>query len=120
MSGRVEPSVRMCDRFGCGVRWRRSGRWAILAAGLTVIAGVLVAVRSAAAERAARGPFVYVADSKRDEISQFKVESSGALRPLKPVKVPSGAFPYGIAVNPQGTSVYAQDVGATGHPANKV
>ena len=85
-----------------------------------MIAGVLVAVRSAAAERAARGPFVYVADSKRDEISQFKVESSGALRPLKPVKVPSGAFPYGIAVNPQGTSVYAQDVGATGHPANKV
>ncbi len=61
-----------------------------------------------------------MAASKRDKISQFKVTSSGALRPLKPANVPGGQSPYGIAVNPQGTSVYAVDVGPSLHPANKI
>jgi 6-phosphogluconolactonase len=63
---------------------------------------------------------VYVAASKRDKISQFKVTSSGALRPLRPTSVHGGQSPYGIAVNPQGTSVYAVDVGPSLKPANKI
>jgi 6-phosphogluconolactonase (cycloisomerase 2 family) len=61
---------------------------------------------------AATLPFVYVANSKTDEISQYSTSSSdfGALTPLTPARVPAGAFPYGIAVDPQGTSVYAADV----------
>jgi 6-phosphogluconolactonase (cycloisomerase 2 family) len=61
-----------------------------------------------------------VAASKRDKISQFKVTSSGALRPLRPANVPGGQSPYGIAANPQGTSVYAVDVGPSLHAANKI
>jgi 6-phosphogluconolactonase (cycloisomerase 2 family) len=110
----------MSNRFRCGARRSRSELSAAWVAVLGVIAGVPVAACSAAAAGAARGPFVYVADSKRDAISQFKLRTSGALLPLEPAKVASGAFPYGIAVNPQGTSVYAVDVGATGQPANKV
>ena len=83
--------------------------------------GVLVAACSAAAGPVARGPFVYVAASKSDVISQFSVASSGALRPLKPAMISAGAFPYGVAVSPQGTSVYAVDVGPNGgHPADRV
>lgn len=102
------------------MRWRRSQRWAIWVAGLALIgpAGVLVA-GSAAAGPAGR-PFVYVAATKRNQIAQFKATSSGALRPLKPATVPSGQFPYGIAVSPDGTSVYAVDVGPNGHPANRI
>jgi 6-phosphogluconolactonase (cycloisomerase 2 family) len=61
-----------------------------------------------------------VAASKRDKISQFMVTSSGALRSLKPANVPGGQSPYGIAVNPQATSVYAVDVGPSLRPANKI
>ena len=55
------------------------------------------------------GPFVYVADTKRDEISQFIASRSphGALKPLAASTVPAGPFPYTIAVDPQGTSAYA-------------
>jgi 6-phosphogluconolactonase (cycloisomerase 2 family) len=55
------------------------------------------------------GRFVYVADTKRDEISQFRASRSphGALKPLAPATVPAGPFPYTIAVDPQGTSAYA-------------
>jgi 6-phosphogluconolactonase (cycloisomerase 2 family) len=61
---------------------------------------------------AASPPFVYVANSKHDEISQYSTSSSdlGALAPLAPAMVPAGSFPYGIAIDPQGTSVYAADV----------
>jgi 6-phosphogluconolactonase (cycloisomerase 2 family) len=90
----------------------RLERWAARAAGLAVICGLLVVACSAAAVSGAAGRFVYVAATKRNEVSQFKVSRSGALGPLKPATVSSGAFPYGIAVSPQGTSVYAVDVGA--------
>jgi 6-phosphogluconolactonase (cycloisomerase 2 family) len=54
---------------------------------------------------------VYVADTGRDEISQFgsSPSGSGALRPLTPKTVASGPSPYDIAVSPQGTSIYAVD-----------
>ena len=85
-----------------------------------MIAAVLLVACSAAALPGKAGGFVYVAATKRDEVSQFKMTSAGALRPLKPANVPSGQFPYGIAVSPQGTSVYVVDVGPTGHPAKKI
>jgi 6-phosphogluconolactonase len=58
---------------------------------------------------AAAAPFVYVADTKFNEISQFSASPGdlGALTPLTPSTVPSGPFPYTIAVDPQGTSAYA-------------
>ena len=88
---------------------RRSERWAAWAAGLGVVGGVLAAACSAAAVAGAAGPFVYVADTKRDEISQFLASRSphGALKPLAASTVPAGPFPYTIAVDPQGTSAYA-------------
>jgi 6-phosphogluconolactonase (cycloisomerase 2 family) len=78
-------------------------------AGLAVIGGALAAACSAAAGSSAARPFVYVADTKRNEISQFRASRSphGALKPLARSTVPAGPFPYTIAVDPQGTSAYA-------------
>lgn len=69
---------------------------------------------------AARPPFVYVANTKRNEISQYSSSASGGLRPLHPATVPTGAFPYGIAVDPHANSVYTADVGPDGAPATTV
>jgi 6-phosphogluconolactonase (cycloisomerase 2 family) len=56
-------------------------------------------------------PFVYVANTKSDRISQYSASSSdfGSLTPLAPATVPSGPFPYGIATDPHATSIYAAD-----------
>jgi DNA-binding beta-propeller fold protein YncE len=67
---------------------------------------------------AARAPFVYVADTGRNEVSQFGSLGSGALRPLTPKTVASGPGPYDVAVSPQGTSVYVVD--APGSAAGEV
>ena len=81
-----------------------------------VIVGVLAVCAavggSASLATAARGPFVYVANSKSDGISEYSAlpRDSGALTPLTPARVRSGSFPYGIAVDPQAQSVYAADV----------
>jgi 6-phosphogluconolactonase len=58
---------------------------------------------------AAAAPFVYVANTKSNEISQYSAAASrgGALTPLTRATVPTGPFPYTIAVDPQGTSAYA-------------
>jgi 6-phosphogluconolactonase (cycloisomerase 2 family) len=61
---------------------------------------------------------VYVADTGRNEISQFGSLGSGALRPLTPKTVPSGPGPYDVAVSPQGTSVYVVD--SAGNAAGEV
>lgn len=78
MAGQLELLV---DEQSIWIRHevRRSERWAAWVAGLAVIAGAPVAACSAAAARGAAAPFVYVADTKRDEVSQFKMMSSGAL-----------------------------------------
>jgi hypothetical protein len=64
---------------------------------------------SASHASAAARPFVYVGNTKSDEISQYSASPSdaGALAPLTPATVPTGPFPYTIAVDPQGTSAYA-------------
>jgi len=64
---------------------------------------------------AAAVPFVYAANTKRNEISQYSASRSdfGALKPLVPATVPTGPFPYGIAIDPQADSVYVADVNAS-------
>jgi 6-phosphogluconolactonase len=93
------------------------------AAGLAVTAcGSAAGHPAAAPPEAAKMtvPFVYVADTGRNEISQFGSfpSGSGALRPLTPKAVASGPGPYDVAVSPQGTSVYAVD--APGNGAGEV
>jgi uncharacterized repeat protein (TIGR01451 family) len=65
---------------------------------------------------------VYVADKGRNEISQFggALSGSGALRPLTPPTVASGAFPTSAAVSPQGNSLYVVDVGSVSQAVNEV
>ena len=61
------------------------------------------------AKAAAMGPFVYVANTKFNEVSEFSALPSdfGALKPIMPSTVPAGPFPYTIAVDPRGSSAYA-------------
>jgi 6-phosphogluconolactonase (cycloisomerase 2 family) len=77
---------------------------------------------SASAAVAATGPFVYVANTKSDTVSQYSASASdfGALTPLAPATVPTGPFPYGIAIDPQVNSVYVANVGTTSAPAHYV
>jgi 6-phosphogluconolactonase (cycloisomerase 2 family) len=107
MAGEVERLAEMVPMSDC-VRLG-FGRLRFGVAGAAVVVCVLATVRSADAVPRAAGPFVYVADTKRDEISQFRAARSphGALTPLAPSTVPAGPFPYTIAVDPQGTSAYA-------------
>jgi hypothetical protein len=71
--------------------------------------------------RVAGGGAVRVCTDKgRNEVSQFATAGSGVLRPLTPKNVASGPFPYGIAVSPQGSSVYTVDVGPDSKAANEV
>ncbi len=62
----------------------------------------------------AAAPFVYAVNTKSNEISQYSASPSdfGALKPLAPATVPTGPFPYGIAIDPHGNSVYVADVDA--------
>jgi DNA-binding beta-propeller fold protein YncE len=95
----------------------RRGPQIAWAAGLAVTACGSAAGPSAAAGHpvtaapAAAAPFVYVAGTRRNEISQFgsAPSGSGTLRALTPKTVASGPGPYDVAVSPQGTSVYAVD-----------
>jgi len=74
-----------------------------------LVALAIVGCGSVSHATAAMGPFVYVADTKSNEVSEFSASPSefGALRPLIPSTVPAGPFPCTIAVDPQGTSAYA-------------
>jgi 6-phosphogluconolactonase len=87
---------------------------------LELIALPLAGCGASSPATAVAAPFVYVANSKSDEISQYSSSASGALTPLAPATVPTGAFPYGIAVDPQGNSVYTADVGPDSAPATTV
>lgn len=85
-------------------------------------ASIFACCEASGTAAAAPALFVYVANTKSDEISQYSATSSvfGALTPLAPATVPTGPFAYGIAVNPEGTSVYTADVGPSGAPASTV
>jgi len=64
---------------------------------------------SSAITAGAAAPFVYVAGTKSDKISEYSASPGtfGALQPLNPSTVPTGPFPYTVGVDPQGTSAYA-------------
>lgn len=49
---------------------------------------------------------VYVTNVAGNDVSQFDVAAGGLLSPKTPPTVPAGAAPWGIAVSPDGTSVY--------------
>jgi uncharacterized repeat protein (TIGR01451 family) len=129
---RAAVSFRVARKRGWVRRGPRIGRAAGvavtacgLAAGCSVAAAPVAIVpvaagRSAAAGPAARAPFVYVADKGRNEVSQFGVLSSGALRALTPQMVASGPFPTSAAVTPQGNSLYVVDVGSVSAPVSEV
>ena len=44
-------------------------------------------------------------------VSQFDVSAGGALQPKSPPTVPAGTFPIGVAVSPDGKSVYVTNQG---------
>ena len=67
-------------------------------------------------------PFLYAVNTKSDEVSQYSASPSdlGGLTPLAPTTVRTGPFPYGIAIDPQGNSVYVANEGSVGAPGNDV
>src|SRR5580765_8488453 len=88
---------------------RRQARLSVIL-GLAALALVGCGANSPATSAAAE--FVYVANTKSNEISQYSVSASGigALTPLTPSTVPTGQFPYGMAINQAGNSVYVANV----------
>jgi 6-phosphogluconolactonase (cycloisomerase 2 family) len=54
---------------------------------------------------AAASPFAYVVDAGGNSVSQYDA-TSGALAPLSPATVGGGFNPHGVAVSPDGRSVY--------------
>ncbi len=74
----------------------------------------VVSLSLVGAGRAAAAPFVYVVDSgtfSEHDVSQFNAPLSSfeALKPLTPATVAAGNTPQGVAVTPDGTSVYVAD-----------
>jgi 6-phosphogluconolactonase len=58
-------------------------------------------------------PFVYVTNAAGStSVSQYAVGAGGLLSPLVPPAVPAGAIAEGVAVNPDGRSVYVGNAGA--------
>jgi 6-phosphogluconolactonase (cycloisomerase 2 family) len=63
---------------------------------------------SASHATASTGPYVHIANTKSNKISQYRAAANrGALTPSTPATVATGPFPYTIAVDRQGTSAYA-------------
>ncbi len=77
--------------------WRRSWWLGV------VLAAYLVWAASAQAQ-----PFAYVSNDLSGSVSQYGA-SGGGLSPLTPATVPAGGFSAGVAVSPDGKSIY--DVG---------
>jgi DNA-binding beta-propeller fold protein YncE len=72
----------------------------------TAVVGMVVCLLGAAAPAQA-APFVYVANSGSNDVSQYDVGAGGLLAPLSPATVAVGASsPLWVAVSPDGGSVY--------------
>jgi DNA-binding beta-propeller fold protein YncE len=71
------------------------------------LAAVLAACLAGAAPAAQAQPFVYVANNASSSVSQYDA-MGGGLSPLTPASVPvrTDVFPNGVAVSPDGRSVY--------------
>jgi len=91
----------------------------IAACGGSISSGAAGASSSAATPAP---PFLYVVNTKSDEVSQYSAppSDSGALTPLAPSTVRTGPFPYGIAIDPQGNSLYVASQGSASAPGNDV
>ena len=70
---------------------------------------ILVSLLVPAAAEAA--PFVYATNNSSTNVSQFGVGAGGFLAPLVPPMVKAGDFPLGVAVSPNGKSLYVANVG---------
>jgi DNA-binding beta-propeller fold protein YncE len=69
------------------------------------------AVVVAPAEAAHRPSSVYVTNVSSDSVSQYEVRPGGTLAPLDPPTVPASVGPDGVAVSPDGKSVYVANEG---------
>ena len=58
-------------------------------------------------------PFVYVANSGSDDVSQFAIGAGGLLSSLTPATVASGSNLGGVAVTPDGKSAYVTNDATT-------
>ena len=81
----------------------RRSRWWWLAA--------MVVACLAGAAGAQAAPFVYVANNLSSSVSQYRA-MGGALAPLVPATVAVGFNPRGVAVSPDGKSVYVTNAGS--------
>lgn len=73
--------------------------------GLGGTAAVLAALATVAPAAATAAPFEYVGNLGDGSVSQYDA-AGGALVPLSPASTISGGEPFGVAVTPDGTSVY--------------
>ena len=78
---------------------------------LSALAGALAALLAAATPAQAGTPSVYVANQASNNASQYNVGAAGALTPLSPTTVGAGTSPSGVAVSPDGASVYVASHG---------
>ena len=58
---------------------------------------------------ASAAPFVYVTNQFSHNVSRYAAGSGGLLAPLIPPTVPTGQYPIGVTVSPDGRSVYVAD-----------
>jgi len=83
----------------------------------------MVASLLGAAAAARADPFAYVTNFLDNSVSQYDIGAGGLLAPVSPATVAAGGGPRGVAVSPDGRSVYVAnrsggvsqfDVGAGG------
>ena len=92
--------------FGLGSRSRKNRSRVSLG-----VAGAVALLAFATSAQAA--PYAYVANSDGDmpgNVSQFNVGAGGLLAALSPATVAAGSGPQGVAVNPDGKSVYVTNL----------
>jgi DNA-binding beta-propeller fold protein YncE len=79
---------------------------------ITAVVGIVVCLLGAAASAQA-APFVYVTNELSNDVSQYDIGAGGLLAPLSPPTVAAGTAPQeGVAVSPDGKSVYVSDFSA--------
>jgi DNA-binding beta-propeller fold protein YncE len=71
--------------------------------------GAMLAACMVGAAPARAQPFVYVTDEFSSSVSQNAIGIGGGLSPLSPPTVVAGTAPVGVAVSPDGKSVYVTD-----------
>src|SRR5512132_1091950 len=103
MSSLLNPPVRSGRHAseGPGPRGAMMKLKLVLTAG---IVGLVASLLGAAAARA--DPFAYVPNLLDNTVSQYDVGAGGLLAPLSPATVATAGGNFGVAVSPDGRSVY--------------